>query len=90
MSLSPLFKAFVSDTGLNMIVSSYSLLGHIKKTTKKSGKITGTYSGEVLGDRDRRIGGSCAWEDCKYQVGLLLTFICWSKMYKSKINTGSE
>jgi len=30
MSLASLFKAFVSDTGLNMIVSSYSLLGYIK------------------------------------------------------------
>lgn len=85
MSLSPLFKAFVSDTGLNVIISPYSLLEHIRKTTNKSGKVTGTYSGEVLGDRNRCVGGPVRGKTAKYHVG-----IRWSKMYKSKIKTVSE
>lgn len=85
MSLSPLFKAFVSDTGLNVIISPYSLLGHIKKTTNKSGNVTGTYPGEVLGDRDRCVGGPVHGKIAKYHVA-----ICWSKTYKSKIKTVSE
>lgn len=61
MSLSPLFKAFVSDTGLNRIVSSYSLLGHIKKNARKSGKVTGTYSGQVLSDQSVCEGITLEW-----------------------------
>lgn len=76
MSLSPLFKAFVSDTGLNMIVSSYSLLGHIKKNLPRNQEklLVPTQEKYTVIETDV-LGRPVHGKIVKDQVGLLLAFI---------------